>query len=391
MPGYVRNRGKTTAGKTKWQARWRHPQDARKQVEKQGFDTKKRAEAWIEQQDADAWAGLWVDPHDSDRRFSEVVESWRETWMNLEPKTRAGYDNILVQRVLPVFGDRRIGQIDHDEVQQFINRIKDGADRPGRLHNVPRAPNTVHRVYTVLRGVFVHAERRSYIRANPCAHVTLPSKRKGRPRMLFLEPAEVRAVAEAVPEHYRVAVYVAAWTGLRAGELWALRRDDVDPLRGRLRVDESLRELNGESVAAGDRGLSFGPPKSEASRRTFTLPAPDSEALGGSLGPAPSRRRWPGGPDLHDALGPARPARPVLQPGVQARRTQRTPQVQARPALARPAAHGGFAVVGGRALAARREGAAGPRGHQDHDQHLRSPAALGGRGAGRRAESPVRR
>lgn len=290
MPGYVRNRGKTTTGKTKWQARWRHPQDARKQVEKQGFDTKKRAEAWIEQQDADAWAGLWVDPHDSDRRFSEVVASWRETWMNLEPKTRAGYDNILAQRVLPVFGDRRIGQITHDEVQQFINRIKDGADRPGRLHNVPRAPNTVHRVYTVLRGVFVHAERRSYIRANPCAHVTLPSKRKGRPRMLFLEPAEVRAVAEAVPEHYRVAVYVAAWTGLRAGELWALRRDDVDPLRGKLRVDESLRELNGQSVAAGDRGLSFGPPKSEASRRTFTLPAPIAKLLADHLA-----RPLPGG------------------------------------------------------------------------------------------------
>ncbi|MGI8845613.1 MAG: hypothetical protein ACR2HC_05475 [Thermoleophilaceae bacterium] len=172
----------------------------------------KRAEAWIEQQDADAWAGLWVDPHDSDRRFSEVVASWRETRMNFEPKTRAGYDNILAQRVLPVSATGALGQSYHDEVQQFINRIEDGADRKDAQRNPPRAPNTVHRVYTVLRGVFVHAERRSYIRANLCEHVTLPSRRKGRPRML-LEPGEMRAVAEAVPGHYRVAVYVAAWTG----------------------------------------------------------------------------------------------------------------------------------------------------------------------------------
>lgn len=274
MPGYVRNRGKTKAGKTKWQARWRHPHDPRKVVERQGFPTKKLAEAWIEGQDAAAWGGSWVDPRDADQTFAEVVESWRSTWGNLEPKTRAGYNNILKQRILPVFGDRRIGRITHDEIQAFVNRVQAGTDRQGKRHNVPREPNTVHRFYTVLRGVFRHAERRRLIAASPCEHITLPSKRRGRPRMLFLEPGEVRAVAEAVPAHYRTAVYVAAWTGLRAGELWALRRDDIDLLRGKLRVDESLRELNGESVRAADRGMSFGPPKSEASRRTLSLPAP---------------------------------------------------------------------------------------------------------------------
>lgn len=211
MPGYVRNRGKTTAGKTKWQARWRHPQDARKQVEKQGFDTKKRAEAWIDQQDADAWAGLWVDPHDSDRRFSEVVESWRETWMNLEPKTRAGYDNILAQRVLPVFGDRRIGQIDHDEVQRFINRIKDGADRPGRLHNVPRAPNT--------GAPRLHGAARS-VRA--CRAPELPQDEPLRARHAALE-------AQGPPAH----VVLGACRGARRGRggAGALPRGGV---RGRL-------------------------------------------------------------------------------------------------------------------------------------------------------------
>lgn len=281
MPGYVRNRGKTKAGKTKWQVRWRHPHDPRKQVEKQGFPTKLRAEKWIEQQDADAWAGSWVDPHDSERLFSEVVESWRDTWMNLEPKTRAGYDNILKERILPRFKDRRIGQITHDEVQAFVNSAMAGADRKGVKKDVPRQPNTVHRIYTVLRGVFLHAERRSYIRANPCDHITLPSKRRGRPRMLFLEPGEVRAVAEAVPEHYRTAVYVAAWTGLRAGELWALRRNDVDLLRGKLRVDESLREIStaSDKVLADEKGITFGPPKSEASRRTLSLPKPIAKLL----------------------------------------------------------------------------------------------------------------
>lgn len=167
--------------------------------------------------------------------------------------------------MLPVFGERRLAHIGGDDVQAFVNQL--AADR---------APNTVHRVYTVLRGVFLHAKRRRMIAVNPCDDITLPSRRKGRPRMLFLDPAKVRAVADAVPEHYRTAVYVAAWTGLRAGELWALRRDDVDLLRGKLRVDESLREIStaSDKVRADEKGITFGPPKSEASRRTLALPAP---------------------------------------------------------------------------------------------------------------------
>jgi integrase len=54
-------------------------------------------------------------------------------------------------------------------------------------------------------------------------------------RMLFLNPPEVRALADAMPRPSdRLAVYVAAYCGLRAGELWALTRKDIDLLHGTL-------------------------------------------------------------------------------------------------------------------------------------------------------------
>jgi integrase len=90
--------------------------------------------------------------------------------------------------------------------------------------------------------------------------------------MLFLSAEEVATLAEAIHPHFRVLIYVAAYTGLRAGELGALRRSDVDLLRGRLAVNEALRDLSSTRLPEAERGLTFGPTKTHA-RRTITLPA----------------------------------------------------------------------------------------------------------------------
>jgi integrase len=59
-------------------------------------------------------------------------------------------------------------------------------------------------------------------------------------------------------------VLLAAYGGLRFGELAGLRRSKLDLIRGRVEVVESLVEANGQ--------LSFGPPKTKRSQRTVPLP-----------------------------------------------------------------------------------------------------------------------
>ena len=89
--------------------------------------------------------------------------------------------------------------------------------------------------------------------------------------MLFLDPPEVRALADAMPRPGdRLAVYVAAYCGLRAGELWAVTRKDVDLLHGTLAVERALKEIN--TSADQDKGLLVGPTKTHASR-SMKLPA----------------------------------------------------------------------------------------------------------------------
>jgi integrase len=87
---------------------------------------------------------------------------------------------------------------------------------------------------------------------------------------VFLNAEQVRTLAEATPQHYRLFVYMAAYTGLRASELAGLRRKDVDLLRGVVQVRLPLKALDVERPD-GTTGPVFGTPKN-GKPRTVTLP-----------------------------------------------------------------------------------------------------------------------
>jgi integrase len=299
MPGYVRARGKRQDGSIKWQARYWDPLDTTRRIEKV-FKAKRDAERWLTQQGAAIYDGTHIDPRRADRPFAAVADEWRETWTDLEPKTRAGYESILNQHVIPRFGTTKVGAVTPEAIQRYVNELAD-----------KRASNTVRRIFSVIRGVLRVAVERRYIAVSPCDAVRLPRKGVGRTgerkgRMLFLAPADVRALAAAMPERNRLPVYVAAYCGLRAGELWALRRRDVDPLGCVLRVERALKEIHTTADALQrEKGLVFGPTKTHAARK-MTLPRFLCELLAAHLA-QPS----PGGNGPDDLLFPTKTGKPT--------------------------------------------------------------------------------
>jgi integrase len=90
------------------------------------------------------------------------------------------------------------------------------------------------------------------------------------PRLVLIDKLTHRSAnlgreAEQMPPRYRALVLVAAFGGLRWGELAGLRRKRIDLERSTVTVAEQLVEVNG--------AFSVGPPKSAAGRRTVALPA----------------------------------------------------------------------------------------------------------------------
>lgn len=94
-------------------------------------------------------------------------------------------------------------------------------------------------------------------------HPPQPAAEVPPPGELFLDPQQLLALADAISPRYRALVLVAGYTGLRAGEIGALRVPRLDLLRGTLAVQESLAEVKGK--------LDFGATKTHANR-TVRLP-----------------------------------------------------------------------------------------------------------------------
>lgn len=268
MHGHIRERFDKATGKrrTGWQARYTDPADARRYIGKT-FKKKSDAQRWLTEQMASAHRGDHHDPRRSARPFKDVVAAWRETWPGrIEPRTVTSYESTLRTYLLPEFGERPVGSITHEVVQRWINRLNDGQ----------RSPATIRGVYAVLRTAMGYGVRMGIVRNNPCTHVDLP--RAQRQEMLFLTGEQVATLAHHIDPRYRTLVYVAAYTGLRAGELGGLRRRDVDLLRNVLHVRQALKDINGR--------LEFGPTKTHA-QRTVSLPGFLREMLALHLTPAP--------------------------------------------------------------------------------------------------------
>jgi integrase len=261
----LRNRAVGYGGKKPIQARWSHPTDPRLKRER-SFATKREARAWIAQQDTDAARGGWVDPNRGHATVQAVAEEWLASRVRIGPRTMAGYQNILKVHIYPEWGKRRIASVDAAELQRWVNKL---AKR--------RAPTTVHQILGVLNQVMRFAVRRGRIVVNPCTTVERPSKY----RRVVIRPlthSEVRALADSMPSHQdRCAVLIAAYMGLRAGELWALQRFDLNPLRRELTVARALKEVSAnlglpEGHTRITPSLIMGPTKTKATRK-LSIPA----------------------------------------------------------------------------------------------------------------------
>ena len=167
------------------------------------------------------------------------------------------YRGYLSRHLEPYFGDRWIEKIEPAQVMGYLKR-KRAQGLSGK---------TVQNHLTFLHGVFAYAQRRGWVSANPVASVDRPRKAESsRRRIRYLQPDEFDAVVRAVPDDslgvVEGALYVtAAMTGLRQGELLALRWIDVDWVARRVRVADnytrgrldSPKSREGRSVPMADR------------------------------------------------------------------------------------------------------------------------------------------
>lgn len=201
--------------------------------------------------------GTFIDP--SRLTLAEFLDRW-ESWAatQVAAKTLERYKELLAHHVRPHLGARSIQKLRTVDFAELYGELQ--APKP---NGAGLGPRTVGHVHRLVHRVLGQALKWAVIGNNPVTAAAPP--RVQRTEIAILSPEEIRAVLDALRGRaiYPVAVIGLA-TGMRRGEIAALRWADIDLDSGKIRVDRSLEQTNA--------GLAFKAPKTKAGRRTISIP-----------------------------------------------------------------------------------------------------------------------
>jgi integrase len=231
----------------RWRARYR---DGLGRQHSRTFDRKLDARRWLSTVDVARSRGEWVDPGLSRVPVDAWALDWLATQVQLKPSTAARYRVALERHVFPTWAGVPLSSVAYSDLSAWV------AD----LVAAGLAPATVRYAYRVFSLALAHAVRSGRLSRNPAEGVRLP--RPVRKPAVFLDHGQVAELAGAC-EPYGLLVRFLAYTGLRWGEVTALRVHRVDLVRRRVTVATAFVAIDGQLVESTPK-----------SHRTREVPVP---------------------------------------------------------------------------------------------------------------------
>lgn len=237
----------------RWQASYIGPDGAR-HAAGVTFDARIDAEGWLVRRRDEIEDGSWT-LGGTRRPRSTTLGDYAASWLerrDLKPRTRDHYRHLLDSFILPTFGTSPLRAVTPREVNEWHHQLGKVTGPTYRAH-----------AYSLLRTLYRTAIDEDEATTSPCRlRGGGQSKRVKKIQPASLE--ELQRLTEAMPDRLRAAVLIAAWCGLRFGELTELRRKDVDLRNGILHIRRGVVLVDGERLV--------GTPKSGAGVRDVAVP-----------------------------------------------------------------------------------------------------------------------
>lgn len=194
----------------------------------------------------------------------ETLGHWMQRWLEdevrpgVKPSSYQTYMRLLRCHLLPLLGGVPVTKIDGAAVRDFLYALQQGGISSVMMRSV----------YRLLSAGLRAAQAEGLIRKNPCGKLRIPVPMESSQRVLSLNEQQklLGGGSENLP------ALISLYTGLRVGEVCALRWEDIDWQNGCLRVCRTAQR-----VGIGTNGrrtmLMIGSPKSFRSQRVLPLPA----------------------------------------------------------------------------------------------------------------------
>lgn len=173
---------------------------------------------------------------------NDSVSQYMAKWMQLgkldrSPSTHERYDQLLRLYVLPVLGRQKLTKLRPMQIQSLLNTLRESGRHDGKTGGL--APKTVKHIHDLLRAALNQAVRWQILAINPATLVQPPKVPK--PSIRVASSDDIANLLVAINDsYYRIPILIAMATGMRRGEVCALRFEDFNEQTRTLLVRRSF-------------------------------------------------------------------------------------------------------------------------------------------------------
>jgi integrase len=210
-----------------------------RQITRRGFKTKKEAKAAITQIEYELGLGTYV--HEASIKFADFAEEWFKSYKHTIKSSTARTRERKTNHLIDVFGKAKIKDITKRNYQLYINQ----------LHDQGYKRNSVIEMHITARLIFKKAVERKIIKDNPTDNIVFPKEQitvedleTKDEKVKYMEKEELSVYLRTAKEQglesdYEINTFQ-AYTGMRSGEIAALKWPDVDFEEGTVRITKTL-------------------------------------------------------------------------------------------------------------------------------------------------------
>lgn len=181
---------------------------------------------------------LHQDENKSTHVYTETVGCWIEDWLNTEVKKRvksstfASYQYKINHYVVPYIGDELLQKLSEKTLQNWVNLLIEQ-----KLSSV-----TIRLIVQIFRMSIKHAQKRQVLLNDPTKNLFIPKTKKRKIHALSVkEQKKLETVASTTTKG--ASILISLYTGLRIGEISALKWSDIDFSRQVIYVQRTLQRI----------------------------------------------------------------------------------------------------------------------------------------------------